>query len=114
MFFRELHQILHVGCVDKPLMTRSLYLHQMNEHVKVGAGQLQPRTWGNGTPPWQRHDGTIDQNLKNVYEANSSIIIRRHQERNVCSVYNFPLNNSFSTFEILQMKFTIDKTTRFV
>ena len=74
----------------------------MNEHVQVGAGQLQPRTWGNGTQPWQRHDGTIDQNLKNVYEANSSIIIRRHQEGNVYSVYNFPLYNSFSTFEILQ------------
>ena len=101
MYFREMHQLLHVGCVDKPLMTRSLYLHQMNVYKSEQVNYNQGHG-GNGTPPWQRHDGTIDQNLKNVYEANSSFIIRRHQEGNVCSVYNFPLNNSFSTFEILQ------------
>ena len=74
----------------------------MNEHIQVGAGQLQARPWGNGTPPWQRQDGTINQNLKQVYEANSSLILRRHQEGNVCSVYNFPLNNNFSISEIMQ------------
>ena len=39
--------------------------------------------------------------LKHVYEANSSIISRRYQEGNVCSVYNFPLCDNFSISEIL-------------
>lgn len=80
---------------------RTLYLHQMNEHFQVGAGQLQPRPWGNGTPPWEE-GGHIDNKLKQVYEANSPIILRRHQEGNVCSIYNFPIDNQFSVQEIMQ------------
>lgn len=68
----------------------------MNEHFQVGAGQLQPRPWGNGSPPWEQ-GGNIDNRLKQVYGANSSIILRRHQEGNVCSVYNFGLRNHASS-----------------
>ena len=46
----------------------------MNEHVQVGTGQLQSRPWGIGSPPWKRQEGDIDHDLKQVYEANSSII----------------------------------------
>ena len=74
----------------------------MNKHIQVGTGQLQSRPWEIGPQPWQRQDGTVDHHLKNVYEANSSIILRRHLEGNVCSVYIFPLNNNFSISKIMQ------------
>lgn len=73
----------------------------MNEHVQVGAGQLQPRPWGNGTPPWEEGDW-INEQLKEVYETNASLILRRHQKGNVCSVFNFPIDSHFSISEIMQ------------
>lgn len=66
----------------------------MNEHVQVGAGQLQPRPWGKGTTPLGEGD-RIDERLKEVYETNTSLILGRHQEGNVCSFH-------FSNFEIMQ------------
>lgn len=73
----------------------------MNDHVQVGAGLLQPRPWGNGSPPWGEGD-RIDEQLKEVYETNASLILRRHQEGNVYSVYNFPIDNHFTVSEIMQ------------
>lgn len=73
----------------------------MNEHVQVGAGQLQPIPWGKGTTPLGESD-RIDERLKEVYETNASLILGRHQEGNVCSVFNFPIDNHFSNSEIMQ------------
>lgn len=73
----------------------------MNEHFQVGEGGLQARPWGNGTPPWEE-GGRVDHRLKEVYESNIPIILRRHQEGTVCSVYNFPIDNQFSVGEIMQ------------
>lgn len=44
----------------------------------------------------------IDEQLKEVYETNASLILRRHQEGNVYSVYNFPIDNHFTVSEIMQ------------
>ena len=80
---------------------RTLYLHQMNQHPQIGTGNLQPRPWMDGSAPWEEGANT-DENLKTVYEANSSLILRRHQVGNVCSIYNFPINNNFIVSEIMQ------------
>lgn len=61
----------------------------------------KPDHGGNGTPPWEE-GGRVDHRLKEVYESNIPIILRRHQEGTVCSVYNFPIDNQFSVGEIMQ------------
>lgn len=80
---------------------RTLFINQMNEHFQVGEGGFQARPWGNGTPPW-KEGGRVDHKLKEVYESNIPVILRRHQEGTVCSVYNFPIDNQFSVGEIMQ------------
>lgn len=37
-----------------------------------------------------------------VYESNIPIILRRHQEGTVCSVYNFRIDNQFTVLKIMQ------------
>ena len=73
---------------------RTLYLHQMNQHPHIGAGILQPRLWMDGSAPWEE-GGRTDENLKTVYEANFSLILRRHQLGNVCRINNFPIISLF-------------------
>ena len=80
---------------------RTLYLHQMNQHPQIGAGNLQPRLWMDGSAPWEE-GGRTDGNLKTVYEANFSLILRRLQLGNVCRINNFPINNNFPVSEIMQ------------
>lgn len=73
----------------------------MKEHFQVGEGGLQARPWGNGSPSWEE-GGIVDHSLKEVYESNAPIILRRHQEGTICSIYNFPIDNQFSIGEIMQ------------
>ena len=65
------------------------------------SGILQPRLWMDGSAPWEE-GGRTDENLKTVYEANFSLILRRHQLGNVCRINNFPINNNFTVSEIMQ------------
>lgn len=89
---------------------RTLFIHQMNEHFQVGEGGLQARPWG----PWEE-GGIVDHSLKEVYESNAPIILRRHQEGTVCSIYNFPIDNQFSVGEIMQAAYEIyDRQNRAV
>ena len=92
---------------------RTLYLHQMNQHPHIGAGILQPRLWMDGSAPWEE-GGRTDENLKTVNEANSSLILRRHQVGNVCKINNFPINNNFTVSEIMQTKYTTDQIKHFL
>ena len=46
---------------------------------------------------WQNNDA-----LKEIYQINSPLILQRHQEGSVRSIYNMPLTNAFSTHELME------------
>lgn len=73
------------------------YRHLMRHHVQQGGGYLQPSPYMQGEEPW-----IGDEALREVYEINAPHILRRHQEGPVTSIYNVPLTNDFSIFELME------------
>ena len=97
-------------------MQTDFVLARKNQHPQIGTGNLQPRPWMDGSAPWEEGANT-DENLKTVYEANSSLILRRHQVGNVCSIYTIFRSIIISSFRKLcklQTKYTTDKIEHFV
>ena len=79
---------------------KKLYMHTMTEHMTGGADNLQPVPFN--INPWENlDDGSVDEDLREVYEAHSHIILANHEESDLRTIYNFPLNNSF-TLETLK------------
>lgn len=64
----------------------------MRQHYQVG-GALQNMPWGENQPPWEREDGTVDTDLRDVYETNEPIILARDEPGPIVSTYNFPVDN---------------------
>jgi hypothetical protein len=90
-------------CNERFTNRKELYLHGMSQHHQTGQGNstLQPVPWTRrGVPPWIS-DETEDERLKLVYESNQPIILEPHQETEVQSVYNFPINNDFDIQQIM-------------
>ena len=86
-------------CLQSFSDRRGLYLHGMREHYQTGGGILQSRPWTNGESLWERDD---DVRLKQVYEANESLILENHEETSVISSYNVPLNNDFTIPQLME------------
>ena len=65
--------------------------------MQRGAGFLQPTPYIQGQEPW------IDNApLREIYDTNSPLILQRHQEGSVFSIYNIPLTNDFSIHEMME------------
>nr|XP_022301117.1 uncharacterized protein LOC111109328 [Crassostrea virginica] len=77
---------------------RELYVHHMRYHYQTGRGGLQPLPYAHGQEPW-----TGDRTLEEVYETNRTLILQRHREGTVHSTYNTPLNNHFSTNDLMNV-----------
>jgi hypothetical protein len=71
----------------------------MQEHYQSGGGALQAIPWEDDQAPWEVER---DDRLKNVYEANATIILENHQESAVSSTYNVPLTNDFTVLEMME------------
>ncbi|MES9993656.1 MAG: C2H2-type zinc finger protein, partial [Candidatus Thiodiazotropha sp.] len=79
----------------------------MRVHYQVG-GALQRRPWGqNNLAPWQHEDGTSDEALRDVYEANAPIILETGRQGPIQSIYNFPLTNEVSINQIMDFADTV-------
>lgn len=88
-------------CNEKFENKRDLYLHGMRQHYQTGGVQLQPSPYGQGPYPWEIEGGETDLALKEVYEANISLILENHREGPVHSVYNKPLTNDVDINELM-------------
>ncbi|KAJ8300697.1 hypothetical protein KUTeg_022216 [Tegillarca granosa] len=80
---------------------RRLYLHDRQEHSQVGEG-LRSYPWGQNSAPWEKQDGSTDEELKTVYNANSSLILAQHDLGPVRSIYNFPIDNTVSLNRLIR------------
>ena len=76
---------------------RDLYNHRLSHHIQTGTGSLQPSPYAPEQEPWQSNDA-----LKEIYQINSPLILHRHQDGPVRSIYNMPLTNDFSTHELME------------
>ncbi len=87
-------------CTDTFENRHDLYIHGMRRHYQVGGG-LQRRPWGDDEDPWMNEDGTVDEGLKNIYDANSPLILEPHREGPVQNVYNFPIANDITVDRLM-------------
>jgi hypothetical protein len=90
------------GVADAPsvfLIVRELYLHGMQQHFQTGVKALQERLWEISQAPWETEED--DSRLNQVYEANEPLILDNHQESSVISSYNVPLNNDFTSPQMM-------------
>ncbi|KAK3104447.1 hypothetical protein FSP39_002238 [Pinctada imbricata] len=65
--------------------------------MQRGAGFLQPTPYMQGQEPWIDNEP-----LREIYDTNSPLILQRHQEGSVFSIYNIPLTNDFSIHEMME------------
>ena len=65
----------------------------MRNHMQRGTGLLQPSPYGNH---W-----SYDRALKEAYDINKPLILQRHHEGSVTSLFNVPLTNEFSTSDLM-------------
>ncbi|KAJ8311210.1 hypothetical protein KUTeg_011238 [Tegillarca granosa] len=84
-------------CSDTFQDRHLLYLHAMENHYQVGDG-LQQRPWD--TAPWEHENGTVDEELRQVYEANEPLILGDDQPGPIQSIYNFPVANDVSVQQL--------------
>jgi hypothetical protein len=71
----------------------------MQQHFQTGGKALQERLWEISQAPWETEED--DSRLNQVYEANEPLILDNHQESSVISSYNVPLNNDFTSPQMM-------------
>ena len=81
-----------------------LYRHSNTVHPQVGSGELQSTPWkGDENSPWVNADGTIDDELRDAYQADIRHILApsRHGDRDRPRVYNLPINHNVQMSDII-------------
>ena len=53
--------------------------------------------------PWENEEGEIDDEMRDAYETNRSIILAPHREGTLQHRYNLPLNGTFQLSRIVEL-----------
>ncbi|KAL4239627.1 hypothetical protein ACF0H5_000436 [Mactra antiquata] len=78
---------------------RSFVHHQSEEKIK----HFQPTPWNDELPPWEREDGTINDELKLTYEKHKHLILMQRQTTLTNEIrFNFPTTNNISPDNLIR------------